>query len=93
MRSVASICAMALLFAPSAFADYFQIYNGSTPYYIQHARVVVGGRDVGGTDAMGRIKIDLPPGNYAGEIIDGTTKKQVTLTIDGGGQLKTIHAN
>ena len=75
-----------------ARADYFQVFDAGKPYYIPHATVFRNNQPIGGTDASGRIRIDLPPGAYTAQIAVGTTRKQVQFTIDNGAQLKRIEA-
>ncbi len=88
-----ALAIVALLFlVPDAMADYFQVFDGSTPYYIPHAAVFVDQKQVGFTDASGRIKIDLPKGTYAGEIALKSTRKHMTFTIDDNEQLKKVAA-
>jgi|GEM_PF-5651685 len=90
MNRVALAVVALFCLVPDAEADYFQVFDGSTPYYIPHAAVFVDQKQVGFTDAAGRIKIDLPKGTYSGEIVLKSARKRMTFTIDNGQQLKKV---
>ena len=83
---------LSLFAADVALADYFQIFDGSRPYYISYAPVTVGGRPVGYTDRYGRIRIDLDKGEYRGEITYRGRKIRLEFVIDGGRELKRVEA-
>lgn len=78
--------------AQDASADYFQIFDAGTPYYIPHAAVSRNQKPIGSTDASGRIRIDLAPGVYSAEIVAGSMRKQIHFTIDNSAQLKRVEA-
>jgi hypothetical protein len=42
------------------------------------------------TDQYGRVRIELPPGTYPAEAVDGRTTYRFNLTITGGKALKRI---
>jgi hypothetical protein len=77
---------------PNARADYFQIFDGKTPYYIPYAEVTINGQRRGYTDMYGRIRLTLPAGTYTGEIVYHQQHKRITITIDGRSELKRITA-
>jgi hypothetical protein len=81
------------LFAPNAaFADYFQIFETSRPYYIPYARVSLDAKFVGYTDMYGRIKIDRPPGQYVGVVSHRGASRKMRMIFDGTGELKRVEA-
>ncbi len=92
MNRIALALMALLFFVPDAMADYFQVFDGNTPYYIPHAAVFVNQKQVGFTDASGRIKIDLPAGAYTAEIAVKSARKRMTFTIDNSLQLKKVAA-
>ena len=81
-----------LLCATDARADYFQVFDAGKPYYIPHATVFKDNKPIGSTDGAGRVRIDLPPGTYSAEIVEGAIRRQIHFTIDNGTQLKKIEA-
>jgi hypothetical protein len=76
----------------SAFADYFQFFDGSGPYYITYARVTLAGKTIGYTDAYGRLKINLPRGQHQVEIEHRGQTRTARLSRDGGSGLKRAEA-
>jgi hypothetical protein len=93
MKMPTTFVLLVLLFPLSApaYADNFQIFEGARQY-AAYARVYVQDRLYGYTDMYGRIKIDLPHGNYSGEVDLRGTRRRITFTIDGAGQLKKVNA-
>ncbi len=62
------------VFAAPGLADDFQLLDRSTGGWISYAEVFTGNRRLGYTDKYGRIRIDLPPGNYQGRVrVNGET--------------------
>ncbi len=87
--SILLTCLMAM--TPGiAFADYYQFFVGSTPYYIPNAKVSFNGQTIGYTDAYGRIKIDLAPGKHQVQIEFKDGLRTVQLQIDGEQNLKKV---
>lgn len=74
-------------------ADSFQIFDRSTPYHIAYAKVYVGGQLKGYTDMYGRIRLDLSPGKYTGEITYRDQRRRITFHADGAAQVKRIDAS
>jgi hypothetical protein len=92
MNRIALATAATLSLVSDARADSFQVFDGNTPYYIPHAAVFIDQKQVGFTDASGRVKIDLPVGNHVGEIVVNSTRKKMSFTIDNSPQLKKVVA-
>jgi hypothetical protein len=93
MRKLLFISASFMLTAPAAHADYFQVFDGSTPYYVPYAQIRLKERLLGYTDAYGRIRIDLPPGHYSAQVLlRDSRKKTISLALDGSRQLKRVDA-
>ena len=82
---------LSLLSGP-VYADYLQIFDGTGRYYVSYAQVYVRGTLYGYTDMYGRIRIDLPSGNYFGEVDVRGGRKKIEFTIDGARHLKRINA-
>ncbi|MGH2638709.1 MAG: hypothetical protein ACRDF4_05425 [Rhabdochlamydiaceae bacterium] len=88
MRILILLVSLIATMPSAAFADYFQFFDGSTPYFIPNARVTLGNQAIGYTDAYGRILIDLAQGNYQVQIESRGGTKTVQLHVDGGNKLK-----
>jgi hypothetical protein len=93
MRIAILLASLIWLMPGTAFADYFQFFNAATPYFIPNAMVSLNGQTIGYTDAYGRIKIDLAPGNYQVQIEFKNGLKTVQLHIDGKTNLKKVEAH
>jgi hypothetical protein len=92
MKTFVLLASLVSITPSIAFADYFQIFDGSRPYYIPYARVTLADKTIGYTDAYGRLKIDLPPGEYQVQIEYRSGRKTVRLFVDGGSNLKRAEA-
>lgn len=90
MRILVLLASLIAIAPNTAFADYFQFFDGPTPYYIPNAKVSFNGQAIGYTDAYGRIEIKLAPGNYKVQIEFKDGQKTVQLQIDGGQSLKIV---
>ena len=92
MKTLLLVAGVVVISANTAFADYFQIFDGSRPYYIAYARVTLAGKTIGYTDAYGRLKIDLAPGKYEVQIAHRDALKTVRLSVNGSSVLKRAEA-
>lgn len=100
-RFAISLLAVLLLLVPTASsADAFQFLyeTEDDTYYVRDGRVEVFGDDgnklfTGRTDKYGRIRIDLDPGTYPGQVRYRNSDWQVKLTLDGERNLKKVTIN
>lgn len=92
MKKLLFLAVALLIVPPIAHADYFQIFDRSSPYYIQYAPVSVMGQFYGYTDMYGRISLGLPLGTYDGEIAYGDQRRRIHFRIDGSQYLKRLDA-
>jgi hypothetical protein len=83
-----------LVVGHAAWADKFQLKEtkGGEDYVVPFTTVNLGdGTPLGQTDKYGRVTITLANGVYPAEVVHGTERKTVTLTLDGGEQLKVVY--
>ncbi len=97
MRKIILLSLLLVLIVNFVHADYFQIVFRSNDVRVNVAyaeiKVFDGDKVVfeGYTDKYGRIVINLPQGEYEGQVFFRKKWRKITLTIDGSENLKVVY--
>jgi hypothetical protein len=93
MRILILLASLIAIIPGFALADYFKFLDSSTHYFIPNARVTLDNKIIGYTDGYGRLKVDLPKGDYQVRIEFRGGFKTAQLHVDGAKNLKTAEAH